>query len=302
MLNEKKEYELLLTDAYGGLLRRDNLKNDLAGIRPALTVLARGFLDVCDKEGVNSIRDKNTLCCEFLKCWIIGSYNINNAYPEKIVDEFKKAKDCSLYKYISNNKMKIRSLKNSDCETVYNYLSQKIASWDKSMFYSFKENSVNEIYFKAIIADALHKGPLTDKLLVLKNDKANYGIECSEASLRHLNSLLALVGACLQHLPKGQRCSNVKSVQLSNYINKPTFQKNKRGSVFSGVDGFFDEGHFTYKGTPIITKKELTGGVVKFALDTQWLNDAEVKLVNRGEKIGGQYTAFTDNDLLPKRF
>jgi len=52
MLNEKREFDLYLTQGYGGSLRTDNLADSLKGIRRVLTVLARGLLDICRENGI----------------------------------------------------------------------------------------------------------------------------------------------------------------------------------------------------------------------------------------------------------
>ena len=92
MLNEYKEYQLLLTEGYGELLRRDNIKNKLSGLRPVLTIIARGFLELCEKEGITDIAEKSSACDNFLKCWLMGEYKKQPFYSEKVCAEFEKAK------------------------------------------------------------------------------------------------------------------------------------------------------------------------------------------------------------------
>lgn len=302
MLNEYKEYQLLLTEGYGELLRRDNLKNKLSGLRPVLTIIARGFLELCAKEGITDIAEKSSACDNFLKCWLMGEYKKQPFYSEKVCAEFEKAKKASLIKYIIKEKMNIRGLKCCDKDTVTKYLNDKIDLWENSMFYSLNENSVNEIYFKVIIADALNKGKLTNQKLVIKNNLPLYGVFCSLQATEQINTLLAAVAVCLQYLPKGQYCSIAKLVQISNYINKPTAQKNKRASALSSVAGFVEEELFNYNGSPVIRKTTLTSGVVKFVLNRSWLEDFDVKLIDNNQQTEEGYIAFSDHDLFPERF
>ena len=302
MLNEYKEYELLLTEGYGGLLRRDNVKNKLAGLRPVLTVLARGFLERLEQNGITDIAEKSAACDEFLKCWLKGEYTIKPYFNKAVCDEFERAKKACLLEFIVSEKMNIRGLGASDKVTVAEYIDSKISSYSKSMFYSYKENSVNEIYFKAIIADALYKGKLKNQKLVLKDEGPLYGIFCSTLGAEQIKTLLAVVAICLQHLPRGQYSSNAKLAELSNYINKPTSQKNKRASALSSVAGFVEEGMFSFNGAPIISKTELTGGVVKLKLNRSWLEAFDVRLMDKNEEINNGYIAFLDHDLFPDRF
>ncbi|MBQ5816408.1 MAG: hypothetical protein IIW33_02985 [Oscillospiraceae bacterium] len=294
MLNEKKEYSLYLKKGYGSLLRRDNLKNDLAGIRQALTILARGFLELCESEGCTSISEKTALCKDFLYCFMTGDCNLSKDLPIAINHEFKKAKNSSILKHIVDNEIKIRSVKDCGKSAVCEYLHKKMASWENSMFFSLQKNSVNEIYFKSIIADALHKGALTNKRLVLKT---THGIECDGEACENIGALFCIVAACLQNIAEGQCSVAVRLAQISNLLNKPTCKKKKRDSDFACLQGFVEGEHFTYKGSPIITKLSLAGGVVKLCLNEQWLRDADVHLVSADEKIGDGYAAFSDGDF-----
>ena len=72
MLNEIKEYELYLTKGYGGIIRKKNLQDSLAGIRSALTLLARGFIADCKKEGIFDIAKIHLYTKTFLEVWLVG--------------------------------------------------------------------------------------------------------------------------------------------------------------------------------------------------------------------------------------
>ena len=55
MLNEQREYQLLFTENFDCVLRKENIRRDLSGIRHALTTLARGFLELATNEGIDDI-------------------------------------------------------------------------------------------------------------------------------------------------------------------------------------------------------------------------------------------------------
>ena len=302
MLNEKKEYELYLTGGYGKLLTKDNIENGLSGLRHILTVLARGFLELLDAEGGYSLAEKDALCQEFLFCWINEKYTLPEKVSDKVAAEFKKAKSCSLLKHIVKNEIKVKGFGGCEQTAVEKALEGKISAWKKSMFFSLSENSVNEIKVRAIIADALLAGPLTNKKLVIKSDRLFYGIDCNEKHVEYIDSLLAIVGACLKRLKDGQNGAVVKMCELSNYLAKPTNNKNKRSSPLYSVDGYFSTPYLTYGGAPILRKEAVTGGVVKVFLNENWVNDLGVRLADQNEKVPVPFIALDDFDLLRGRF
>ena len=301
MLNEKKEYEFYLTKGYGKLLTKDNVENGLAGLRHVLTVLARGFLELIETEGINSTEQKDTLCQEFLFCWLTEEYTLPKYATKRIAKEFLKAKESSLLKHIVTTKIKVSGFGGTDMADVKAGLNKKVNSWKSSMFFSLSENSVNEIKFKAIIADALILGPLADRKLVVRNDVAFYGIDCENDHTVYIDNLLAIVGESLKRVSLGQTGAVVKMCELSNYLAKPANNKNKRSSPLYSVDGYFAD-HLTYKGEPILRKERVTGGVVKVFFNQNWLNDLGVRLAPANEKISAPFTAFSDFDLLKDRF
>lgn len=298
MLDERKEYRLYLAKGYGGLFKRDNIKNGLAGLRPILICIARGFLELLEETGVESLAKKDLLTQEFLSCWLTGEYNISSDTHYEIVNEFKKAQKACLLDEIVFGQMRIRGLKDAERKTVKKFLTDKVIAFKKSMFYSSKKNSVNEIYFKAIIADALYKGKLKNQLLAIKNHKENFGIETSAEGLENLSNLLAIVATCLQNSQEGQLGCNVKTAQLSNVLNRPTLRKKKRDSAFSAVEGYIDGG-YTYNGRPIILKQQLVGGVVKLVLNEEWVNEFNPHLLDFNAAAKTGYKIFTNQELLP---
>ena len=299
MLDEKKEYQLYLTQGYGGLLRRDNLKNDLAGIRRAFFVLARGFIALCDREGVCDLNSKHTLCREFLLCWLTGKYDASVYAPKAIVSELEKAAKAALSKHLVDEKIKIKSASGCDEKAVSEYINKKIGLWDNSLFFSLQKNSANEVYFKAIIADAIHKGNLTDKVLVVKNGGQNYGIEGKDPSSENLKTLLYIVSEILENLPLGQKTAVVTKAQLSNLVNKPSCRKKRRDSAFASLEGFVGSRHFAYKGEPIVIETSLAGGIIKLSVNQKWISDYGVHLADANVVVERGYTAFCDRDLAP---
>ena len=302
MLDEKREYQLYLTQGYGGLLRRDNLKNDLAGIRQVLTILARGFIELCGREGLSDLNSKHALCKEFLKCWVTGEHSTSTDAPKGIVAELEKAKKASLLKHLVDNEIKPKSLSKGGRSEILKYLNDKVELWENSMFFSLQKNSANEIYFKTVIADALHKGGLTDSVLIIKNGGQGYGIEGKDLSSQNLNTLLYIVGAVLQNAASGQKTALAKMAQISNLVNKPTCRKKKRDSAFASLQGFVDSDLFTYKGKPIVAKTSLAGGIVKLSVNEKWVSDYGVQLAQANVVVDRGYTALRDSDLSPNYF
>lgn len=297
MLNEIREYELYLKKDYGGLYKRDNVKNNLSGLRAILTCLARGFLDLLKQLDVTDWSQKDSLTQEFLICWLTGKYELCDNLDSKIIDEFKKAKECCLLDHIINGEMKIRCLPDASRKTVSNFLESKVASWKKSMFFSTKENSVNEIYFKGIIADALQKGPLKNSVMIIKQNGDNFGITTTEEGFKNIKNLFAVIAICLQNLPSGQKSTVIKMAQLSNALNKPTNVKKIRDSLLSAINGYVDSDIYTYNSKPIVSKTEIVGGVVKLFLNQEWLKDYDVKLIDFNDSIDCGYEIFTDKEL-----
>lgn len=302
MLNEITEYELYLTEGYGNLLTKGNVENGLSGLRQVLTVLTRGFLQLLESEGISSLKDQDALCVQFLLCWLHEKYTMPECATERIRKEFQKAKSCSLLRHIVENGLKVKGFGGCERAKVEAALGAKAASWEKSMFFSLSDNSVNEIKFKAIIADALLAGPLTNKRLVIRGDKLNYGLACAADHTRYIERLLAIVGACLQRRSGAGKGAVVKMCELSNYLDKPANNKNKRSSPLYAIDGYFSTRCFTYGGMPILTKTAVSGGVLKVFFNEKWLSDLEVRLVDADRAVAAPYVAFGDADLLKGRF
>lgn len=296
MLDERREYELYLTKDFGGLYKRENIKNGLSGIRHILTILARGFLELCDEEGIFDYKKKDSLTQAFLICWLKGEYP-SCELSFGLEEEFFKAKKCCLLDHIVEGAIKIRKAEGTARAQVLKYIEDKITAWEKSMFFSVYENSVNEIYFKAIIADAIHKGPLTRKVLVIKKEQTGFGISADPDALRNIHTLFAVVAVCLQNLPRGQKSATIKMSQLSNQLGRPAYRKKQRDSYLSAVEGYVDHIFFTYKNEPIVYKNEIAGGVVKFILNEKWLNDFDVKLVDCDKKLEANYEVLTSEEL-----
>lgn len=302
MLNEKTEYALYLTKGYGNLLTKGNIENGLSGLRQVLTVLARGFLELLNSEGITSLQDQDALCAQFLLCWLHEKYTLPECTTERIKKEFQKAQNCSLLKHIVENELKVKGFGGCERAKVEAALEAKVVSWEKSMFFSLSDNSVNEIKFKAIIADALLAGPLTNKKLVIRGDKLNYGLECAADHIRYMERLFAIVGACLQRRSGAGKGAVVKMCELSNYLDRPANNKNKRSSPLYAIDGYFSTRYFTYGGIPILTKTSVSGGVLKVFFNEKWLRDLEVRLVDADRAVAAPYVAFGDTDLLKGRF
>ena len=292
MLNEQHEYRLYLTKDYGGLFRRDNIGNGLNGIRHILTILARGFIDLCVQEGVTDVAQQTAFCQDFLICWLNGKYTLPHDVPRRLQEEFATASDCSLLAHIVRNNIKLSEAN----------ICSKISAWKTSMFFSKADNSANAIYFTAIIADALHQGPLTDRVLILKTNTENHGIVCTPEAVQYLNRVLAMVAVCLQHIPTHQTSGVITNAQLTNYLNISPSRKDKSKSIYTCIAGYVDGNRFTYCNQPILSKQEVIRGVDKKVLNRQWLKDYDVRLVDRDVKVPPNYTVYDDNSLLPKRF
>ena len=321
MLNEKEEYNLYLSSPdYGGLIRADNLLENLSGMKHVLEILARGFLGKCKEAKVTEDNEKYQYCTEFLKIWLAGGLNalpcyqgISN-YP-LLQKEFLKADKNNLKRYLISlgfdNKGQYKFCKlfsaankkactdnHTALEKLDEYWKNKISALDKSMFFSTTENSQNQIYFKTVIADAIHKGPLTEKIMVLKKGKDNFGLKGDFKQQKRMSILLAIVGVYLQNKYHNQESVPVNFAQISNMVGLASSSRGKGKELYS-VSGLTGEAAFAYKGKPLFVKSKITDAGNKLRVNPEWLKDFDVHLIYAEERFDRrEYTSFSDDFIL----
>ena len=313
MLNEKQEYRLYLTADYGDLLRRDNLTDCLSGLRPVLTVLARGFLENCRESGVRDPADLHRYTIAFLKVWLLGEAvsqledGTDEALREAatrplLAEKLQAAADACLLRHLDEQEVRIKSGKfvANDHSLRLRFLLNKIHSWSDSLFYSYNEQSLNAIYFKAIVADALYQGPLTDLVLQLREgDEPFFGLQGNFGYSRHL-CLLGIVALYLQRKPSFCQSTPIVMAHFSNYLKKPTRSKDK-SERYKSVSALLQQADYRYDGRPLFSLHHLTPSCVKLAVNADWLRHYDLRLVSPDEPLPSGYCRFDDRQLRPDR-
>lgn len=322
MLNEIWEYALYLSDGYGGLLRKDNLSSGLSGVRDAMTVLARGFLDRCAQCGINDIERRHRYTRVFLKAWTAGAdiiaadedtmreiedfpalyHDVAQALRHNLTDHLIQS-DITLEFFgkeqgpQSGSKKKKVKIKGPDA--IKKTMENKAAVWDHSMFSNGQKDSQNQMYYKALIADALNKGPLTNRVLVLRKLDRRFGLggKFAEANSAYM---LGVVSTYLQTRPDGQTSAPVVMTRLSNYTG---LLASSKGAGRICLPQVLDASAYTYNGQPLFTKIDITGGNRKLVVNSEWLQDMEVHLEDADEMSSSYaYVRLSDTDIFPNRF
>lgn len=287
MLNEKQEWNLYLTQGYGNLLRDDNLKEALSGIRRPMTVLARGFLTACHNLGITNIAQAERYTIDFLISWLLGTPPCDDTYPEPLRTLCDRAAAASLSKHLLRN--------NIQPDT--SYITGRVEDWKKSLFetdHSHQSNTLNQINFKCIVADALLQGPLKNEILLLRKKQHNFGLD-GNFNEHHREFLLSIVACFLQYCPADCNSVVLPLAELSNYMNKP---RNKGTcKTYKSVSPFIDRGGYTYKDRLLLIKDLLAQNCTKLTVNSQWLTDMDVHLAPADTPVPKGYIAYNDDTL-----
>jgi len=307
MLNEIKEYSLYLTKGYGKLIYNPNLSDKLKGIRAVLTLLARGFLDDCYNDGVDSLETQHWYTVAFLQTWLIGERvtelsdeRINNALNEiraypTLQQKLDLAKEANLLDYMIAENIKIKDDKSGSLE---DYLKSRIMAWSSSMFYSSSKQSLNAVYFKSIIADALELGPLTDNVLVYRKKLiADFGSK-DKYFRSHMVMLLGVTAVYLQKKNSTQKSVPISLAQISNYLGKPCNKDSSK--VFTSISPFIDYSGYTFLGRPILVKRIMANSCTKLTVDEFWLEHYGIRLVPANTRVLPGYAKFDDTHIFQR--
>ena len=308
MLNEKKEYELYLTEGYDGLIRRANLADSLNGIRSVLTLLSRGFIDCLRDAEISDMEIIGRYTTAFLKVWLVGKVAANEQETlvemEKIpllCKQVEKADTANLHKYMNKENITIKKKgskqKDTDSDRLY-YLLGKIKGWSLSMFYEDK-NSLNAMRFKSIIADALYMGSLKNEVLLVKRGAKNHGL-LGNFEYDRMWSVMGIVAAWLQQKPVENKSGVVVTAQLSNYLGKRAYSKDKT-EKYDSINALIERAGYTYNGNPLFILEEVTRSCNKLWVDEGWLYDYRVHLApaDTPDEIG--YARYDDDSLRSKK-
>ncbi len=318
MLDEKLEYSLYLTKGYGGIIYKNTIKDSLKGIRAILTVLARGFLEDCRDERIESIERKHRYTVAFLKIWLLGDgiSLLKDNDPQNDLSEIEKypllkercelAKNACLLSYMEEKGIKTGSKSNAD------YLRSRIKQWDSPVFPSQdKENekkrpessksTLNAIRFKCIVADALEQGPLKKNVMLIRySSEWGYGISGLDARSyvdreSRMRTLLGIVAIYLLNKPQNCKSANVTIAQISNYLGKPCNEGLE--SIYKSVATFIDYGGFAYNNTPLFVKEELANSCTKLTVNAEWLQRFDVHLASADLSKESGYVVYDDEKL-----
>lgn len=311
MLNEKTEYQALLTNGYEKLLRTDLLCDHLSGIRHALVVLARGFIEKTQECGILS-EEWYIFTNEFLKTWFAGNFGKNkyqkniSKYPILFAD-FEKADANNLKDYINgfdeNNKKKF--IKNNLKEKHHNnedpigtFFEDKMGFFENSIFSKGETNNSNQIFFKDVIAEAIYRGPLKNEVMIIKKQHLlleNNTFDVLRESKPNLfkdiikaqqKKVLAITAFYLKNRNVGQQLALVCKADIANYL----------GMSSEEVAKYINRSTIIYKKNerPLFCKVGNTG---KFFVDSQWLADFGIGIVDAQTPISEEFAKITDSYL-----
>lgn len=308
MLNEKAEYEFYLENGYNDLLRRENLRSELSGVRSAMTVLARGFLERCAQCGVRNIEDKHRYTLVFLKAWTAGRDVVTtdeiimqeiSLFPA-LAHDLERALLYNLTDHIIKQgiALKLAGTVYDSPAAIKSAMAQKVRAWENSMFSSGGKDSQNQMFFKTIIADALHKGALTNRVIALRGDTKRFGLN-GKLSDSETAYMLGIVGNYLQAQLRGQVSAPVIMTQISNYIGVFASSKGKKRLCLPRL---LETDSFSYHGQPLFIKTEVTGGNRKLIVNPEWIDEMDVHLEDADELTSSAYVRYSDADLFPSRF
>lgn len=303
MLNEIKEYSIYLSEGYCGLIRRDNINDGFKGLRYVLTLLARGFLDDCYKEGIVGINEQHRYTESFLKVWLVGELVSELKDGESVIsnvqelskypvlkNRLQRAKKANLLSYMDSLNNNSRSNKAK--------LFARIREWSKPIFECDDKQSLNAIYFRNMIADALDQGSLTHNVLVFHSRLKNDYVSGKRSSEDHFNILLGIVSVYLQ-----SRTENVESVpiviaQLSNYLGK---RCNKDSNdVYGSISPFIAKSGYSYEGKPILVKRMVGSSITKLTVNSDWLREYDIHLVPANTPLLLGYAKYADAPVLKR--
>lgn len=315
MLNERLEYNLYLTKGYGGLILGENLKDGLKGIKWVLTLLARGFIDICRENQICDIKTIDTYTEAFLKVWILGEKvsGLNDVKLNETIETMSKnlrlrvqlqnAQKVCLLEHMNRNNIVVKGKITNTDELRFKFLLEKVEKWNEWMF---KENadSLNAIRFKSVIANAFHNGSLTNKvLLIKKSNSRDFGWQGDKIK-ENKKYLLGIIVVYLQK--KFHDCQTVPITlsDISNYINKNASSK-KASKSFDSVSALLSDAGYKYNGSPLFYRSNLLSSKnsgSKLSVNPMWLKDYDVHLMSAEEEVPEGYLCFDDSKIRNQNF
>ncbi len=299
MLNEIKEYNLYLSSDRSEIpLRNETTKKNLTGIRRPLQVLARGFLELCEK---NSISPEKTIaaCKAFLYGWVCGEEHEDLSgldLPNAVTSECKRAQKYSFLRYAQAGKSE------KDARKLAEDYKTKARNWYCSPYTPgsiSKENTFNQCYFSYIIADAIYLGRLQAQCLVLnKSGGQVYGLWGTDDDRK-----VALAVAA-QYLQLRQVIGDVPNreflpivqAEIGNWVNVRPKKSGDANSVPKAIAQVKLDGTDT-----LLMDKIPMNCNVKIRISPAWLTDLGAKLIpeeEATEDIENDYFVIRDKTLL----
>ena len=301
MLNERNEFRLYLCgDRTKMPLRNETTQESLTGIRRPLQVLARGFLEICENEGISAPQSFDA-CKAFLYGWICGEAHKDHqalALPQTLENECANARNSSFLFYAAEGKTQ------EEQEKLQNAYREKALEWYRPAYFSGKvtrENTFNQCYFSYIIADALFFGNLRNERLLVKNTYGlTYGLTGTDDDRK---VALAMVSQYLQlrrHIPDTTNREYIPIVQgeIANWVNIRPKKNGDKSSVALAISRVRPEW-----AQELLMEKVTMNCNVKIRIHPGWLETLDVQLVPDSsitEAHKKAYYIFTDKQLMKR--
>ena len=301
MLNERKEYAYYLnTGKTARLLRCDNLTDGLSGLRRPLTILARGFLSLCEKKELTMT---DTLFCTrtFLNAWLGGDVSgIREDLPSSIREEIQKASDNSLPKCVETFRTTTR-LQPEKIQQLLERIESKRLDLGRTMFSSYaisRNNDKNRIFGDQVIADALLSGPLKQLYFAVFDPNQTAFAMFPNATDSRIGR--AIICWYLQERDVRQQYAIITFSEISNWIDTSANSKgyNADGIPKPCISRVRNNPSLRYRDQPLFRSHTLMNNTAKLMVEPQWLADYKACLLHADEISKYQdmgYTVFQDS-------
>lgn len=286
MLNERWEYDFCLTETTTGTPLQQSSLEKREGFRRLLRILAKGFLEKCEEQGLN--RDDSIRYCRgFLETWVTGATPQGFTIPDscsELLAELRKAETYNLIRHA--DELQKGSIKDaSQLPVREEKLKNDVKGFAEAPYqhsWNVKRNDFNRIYYDQIIADALNRKPLRNQCLVMKESGAA-SISCAD-NLRKIT--LAVVCMYLQDLDEFQRPVKsaylpITQAEIGNWLHVRV-KKKGRNSNAACVALAIERACWASPAVPLFDKQAMVN-ISKIRVDPNWLNAYDVRLMDAEE-------------------
>lgn len=305
MLNEFQEYACCLEETTADIPLQQGSMEKRDGFRRLLRILAKGFLQKCEKQGLS--REQSIRYCRgFLQTWINGAVPEELVIPDscgELLSDLRKAQKNNLLYHAKNlqeTSMKDRSKLPERMKDLANGVG-KFAEPPYQNSWNVKHNDFNRIYFDQIIADALTRKPLRKQCLVMKKDGL-YSISCAE-NLRKI--ALAIVCMYLQDRDEFDRPVEAEylplvQAEVGNWLHVRVKKKDRKSNA--ACVALAMEKTCWSAPSAVLFDKQTMVNISKVKVAPQWLKEYEVKLMDAedAENLADTYVKLDDSYFCSK--